>query len=400
MTAPIRDRKVAEQVGASSALALAVSGSASVATAYGMARYGYGLLLPDIQDDLFLAVGTLGAIGSLAYVTYLLATVLVTRCIARVGERATVAGGGLLAVVGTISVAVAQGPLLLGLGVATAGASAGLVNPPFAEAVRRLPPVVRARTLATISCGTGWGVAVAAPIAIVAGDSWRTAYLVFAACAALSTALAVRTLRGRAFPSVAAKAPPRAPGLNRSAPPMVAGAILIGVGSAAFWTFAVDQAHDAGLDQTASRVLLGVAGVTSLVGMAAADLMRRCGARLTFVLSALLEAAAIVTLATAASSFAAVLLAAAVFGAAYNTLAAVSVLWGARIYVDHPSTGVATAIGAQGVGLLCGPVAGGILAQATSLTTALLAGAAVMVAAALCAPPNALFRSQADRHKS
>jgi hypothetical protein len=68
------------------ALALAVAGSATIATAFGMARYGYGLLLPDIQDDLALGATALGAIGTLAYVTYMVAAALVTRSVIRFGE--------------------------------------------------------------------------------------------------------------------------------------------------------------------------------------------------------------------------------------------------------------------------------------------------------------------------
>lgn len=386
MTEPVPNRTAVVQVSGPSPLLLAVAGSATVATAFGMARYGYGLLLPDIQDDLVLGVSTLGVIGSLAYVTYLLATALVTRCVERAGPRATVGGGGLLAVAGTIVVALANGPVLLGAGVAIAGASAGLVFAPFGDAVRRLPPLARARTLATISCGTGWGVAVAAPIAILTGDGWRAAYLGFAACAALSTLLAARTLPGRAaIPEAPAVV---APGRRRSALLMLAAALLIGLGSATFWTFAVDQVRDAGLDQAAGRILLGVAGVTSLSGLAAADIVARLGARLTFVLTALLEAAAIAMIAVAAGNLAAVLFAAATFGVAYNTIVAVTVLWGTGIYGDRPAAGVAAATGAQGTGLLFGPLTGGVLAATTSLTTALLGGATILAAAALLVPGN------------
>jgi predicted MFS family arabinose efflux permease len=396
------DRTVAAQLNAPSALALAVAGSATVATAFGMARYGYGLLLPDIQHDLVLGVSTLGAIGTLAYIAYLLATLLVTRCIARAGERATILLGGLLAVAGTVVVALANGSVLLGLGVAIAGASAGLVYAPFGEAVHRLPSVVRARTLATITCGTGWGVAVAAPIAILTGDAWRVAYFGFAACALLSTLLAARTLPGRtagtpfvpAAPATAPTRAPAAPGRRSSALPMFAAALLIGLGSATFWTFAVDQVRDAGLDQVAGRILLGVAGVTSLSSLAAADIIGRFGARVTFVLTALLEAAAIATIAVAADNLAAVLIAAAFFGAAYNTSIAVTVLWATRIYSGRPSSGLATATGAQGIGLLCGPLAGGILAETTTLTTALLGGATIVAIGALLAPRRDVIHDQ------
>jgi predicted MFS family arabinose efflux permease len=167
---------------------------------------------------------------------------------------------------------------------------------------------------------------------------------------------------------------------------MLAAALLIGVGSAAFWTFAVDQVRDAGLDQAAGRALLGVAGVTSLLAIGAADLIARLGARRTFVLTALLEAAAIATIGVAADNLVAVLVAAAAFGAAYNTIVTVTVLWGTRIYADRPSAGAATAAGAGAAGLLCGPLAGGIAADAAGLTATLLTAAVIVLAAALLAP--------------
>lgn len=369
-----------------SAVSLAVAGSATVASAFGMARYGYGLLLPEIQNNLALGATTLGAIGTGAYAAYVVAAAVVTRCVARAGERTTVVTGGLFAVAGTIVVALANGPALLGVGVAIAGASAGLVYPPFAEAVQRLPAAVRDRTLATINCGTGWGVAIAAPIAILAGDAWRTAYLGFAACAALSTLHVARTLPRRAGVPAPVDPEPAAPGFRRAALPMLAGALLVGLGSAAFWTFAVDQVHHAGLDQTAGSTLLGIAGVTSVLGIGAADVIRRLGDGRTFALTALLEAAAIATVAIAANNLIAVLAAGAAFGAAYNTIVTVTVLWGIRVYPDRPSAGVATAAGGNAIGLLCGPLAGGIAADALGLTATLLAGATVVLAAALFSP--------------
>lgn len=367
-----------------SAAGLAVAGAAAVATAFGMARYGYGLLLPDIQDDLMLGATTLGAIGTLGYVTYMLATLLVARCVAHAGARSTVVAGGLFAVAGTIVVALATGPVLLAAGVGIAGASAGLVYPPFADAVQGLPAAIRARTLATITCGTGWGVAVAAPIAVLAGSSWRAANCGFAGCAVLSTVVAARTLP----PGVGRKArhhhgPVRL--VRRAAAPLLGAAVLIGLGSATYWTFAVDQVRAAGLDQTASRVLLGVAGITSVVAIAAADVTRRLGARWTFVCAALLEAAAIATTGTAPGSMPAVLVAAAVFGATYNTAIAVAILWSAQLYADRPSAGAAAIAGATGIGLLCGPLAGGLMAQTVGLSAALLGGAVLVLAAALLA---------------
>jgi predicted MFS family arabinose efflux permease len=383
---------------------LAIAGSAAVATAFGMARYGYGLLLPDIQDDLVLTATTLGAVGTMAYIAYVGTTSVVSRIVARVGQRATVVAGGLLAVAGTAVIAVTPGPAVLAIGVATAGASAGLVQPPFADAVDRLPATVRARALSTISCGTGWGVAVAAPIAIAAGDAWRSAFLGFAVCATASTLVAAWTLsryrtRDHATRVDAGPGGRRVPRPGRTAVPMLAGALLVGLGSAPFWTFAVDAVRNAGLDQTAGRALLGVAGVTSLLASGAADLINRLGATWTFVLSALVEAAAIATIGLAANDVVAVMVAAAAFGVAYNTIVNVSVLWGTRLYPDQPSAGSAAAVRAQAIGLLCGPLIGGIVADAIGLTATLLGGAAVVAIAALFAPRRDVIQDAVGSHR-
>ncbi|WP_435159401.1 MFS transporter [Amycolatopsis sacchari] len=372
-----------------------MAGSASVATAYGMARYGYGLLLPDIQDNLGLTATVLGAIGTLAYAAYVAMTTLVGRCIVRVGQRATVVAGGLLAVVGTVVIALAHGPALLAAGVGVAGASAGLVHPPFADAVDRLPATIRARTLATISCGTGWGVAVAAPIAIVAGDKWRTAFLGFAACTIASTLFAAHALPRRrnrdrtVHPLTSDSSPPggrRLPRPKRVVTLMRVGALLTGLGSAPFWTFAVDAVREAGLDQTAGRALLGVTGVASILASGVADVIRRLGATRTFVLCALLEAAAIATIGLAPNRLVVVLVAAATFGATYNMLVNVTVLWGTRLYPHQPSAGSAKAVSAQAAGLLCGPLLGGVVADAIGLTATLFGGAAIILVTAFFAP--------------
>jgi len=84
----------------------------------------------------------------------------------------------------------------------------------------------------------------------------------------------------------------------------------------------------------------------------------------------------------------AVLIAAAAFGAAYNTLVATSVRWATRLDPDRPATGVATATGSQGIGLLCGPLTGGLITASTSLTIALLGGAVILLLLAAALAPR------------
>jgi predicted MFS family arabinose efflux permease len=175
---------------------------------------------------------------------------------------------------------------------------------------------------------------------------------------------------------------------------MLASAFLVGLGSAAFWTFAVDRVRHAGLDPAAARALLGVAGITSLLSIGAADLIHRLGVRRTFVLSALLQAAAVATIGLAAHSLLAVLLAAGAFGTTYNTLVAVTVLWGTRLDADRPSAGVAAAVGANAIGLLAGALAGGIIADAVGLSATLVIGGAVLLVAVPLAPRASVIQSE------
>jgi hypothetical protein len=104
------------------------------------------------------------------------------------------------------------------------------------------------------------------------------------------------------------------------------------------------------------------------------DLISVLGVARAFRLLVVVEAAGIALLALApGAAFAS----AALFGAAYNAAVGVQAIVGTRIAAT-PSAGVATVMGANGVGLMLGPVFAGALASATSLGAVLALGAAVV----------------------
>ena len=159
-----------------------------------MARYGFGLLLPDMRAALRLSDAATGAMAAAGYAVYLVVSLRTGRLVARYGPRATVIAGGGCAVAGMLLAAIAPSPLALGAAVAVAGASAALVFPPFADAIAAVVPEPnRAQAFAWVSSGTGAGVAVAAPLAFLAAD-WRLAWVLFAVVAALTTLLAARVV--------------------------------------------------------------------------------------------------------------------------------------------------------------------------------------------------------------
>jgi predicted MFS family arabinose efflux permease len=354
-----------------------------------MARYGYGLLLPDIRREYGLGPALLGAIGTASYVGYLAATVLAGAFAARLGTRRTAVTAGVLAATGMIVAGASRstGPFVAGILVA--GASAGLAFAPFADAAGSVPPAARARVLATINCGTGYGVALAAPIAILAGAAWHSAWLAFATVAVLATLWAAYVLPAGAGSAAGGRDPGygwRAV-LCRRALPLLTGGVLIGLGSSTYWTFAVDHLTVSGsLSSAASRTFLGIVGVASVLATLTADLARRLGPRPTFMATTVAEAAALALLALVPSSLVAAIASAVLFGTAYNATVAIQAIWSAHVFADRPSLGVSAAMAANGAGLLLGPLVAGLLAGPLGLGPVLLAGAGVVAAAGLLAP--------------
>lgn len=202
--------------------AVIASGLAVVGVAFGLSRYGYGLLLPQMRASLGLGLGTLGVIGAGPYASYLAASLAAPRLVARWGLRATVVLGGLAAAGGMLLCAAATGAVSLGVGITLAGASAALVWPPYIAAVEtHLAVGRRPGAHGLINSGTAYGVAVAGPLSLLAGSSWRTAWIVFAGLAVAVTAFSWRSApyaRPPAPYAPAAGTTPTPPG-NTSSPP-------------------------------------------------------------------------------------------------------------------------------------------------------------------------------------
>jgi predicted MFS family arabinose efflux permease len=360
-----------------------------VGTSFGMARYGYGLLLPDIRAAYRLSSGELGLIGAGSSVAYLAATA-VAAVIAKAGARGAVMLGGTCATAGMLLAGLSRSPWLLAAGLLLAGASAGLVYPPFSDIVQRdSDRRRRGRVMSAISSGTGWGVAIAAPVAIVLGGHWRVAWLVFAAIAAAATIWALRVLPpGRAHTARLPRLRPRWFVCRRSAP-LLAGAILVGLASAVYWTFAVDLVRGAGaLSVAESSGFLAVVGVASAAGVVAGDATLRLGAAPTYVAAVAAEALALVLLALAPGALALAALSAVLFGLGYNVALTLQALWSTRVFANRPSAGLAGVMFLNSAGLLIAPPIAGVLADGVGMRAVFAGATALLAAAALLRPPR------------
>src|SRR5688572_13393688 len=284
-------------------MSVLVPGAAMIAVTFGLARYGYGLLLPDMRAETGMTAATAGLISSAAYASYLVANVGVVQLASRWGPRLAVGGAAALAALGMLAIAVADGVVLIAVGVLVAGAAAGLAFPPYADIVdREVAPGRRDMVWSTISSGTGWGVALAGPIAIVAGDQWRAAWAVFVVLAVAVGVLATVNAPAHDGDQL------RRPQLSLSwffcprSRPLLISAVLVGGGSSTWWAFSVDAMRSAGLDATPARIVYAACGAAMLLASFSGLVFERRGLRWSYLGSTALLAASLALLAVATAN--------------------------------------------------------------------------------------------------
>ncbi|MFZ0140889.1 MAG: MFS transporter [Aeromicrobium sp.] len=380
-------------------MSVLVPGTLMIAVTFGLARYGYGLLLPDMRAEIGMSAGAAGLISSAAYASYLVANIGVVGVTTRWGARVAVGSAAAFAALGMAAIAVAQGVVALAVGVLLAGAAAGMAFPPYADIVDLDVPERRRDVVwSTISSGTGWGVALAGPVAIVAGEQWRTAWVVFVVLAVAVGALSVFLAPARTSEQL------RRPQLSLGwffcprSRPLLLSAVLVGGGSSVWWAFSVDAMRNAGLDATPARIVYAVCGAAMLLASFSGVVFERRGLRPSYLGSTALLAASLGLLAAATSNVVAVLVAAVLFGAFYATVIAAHGIWSATVFAGHPAAGLAAYSTALTLGTLAGPVVAGIAIQYGGYAPTLIGAAAVTVAAIPFCPPSPARREILAAH--
>ncbi len=376
-------------------------GVAMIAISFGLARYGYGLLLPEMRAEYAMGADAAGLISSGSYFSYLVANASVVWVLARYGARVAVGLAAGLAAVGMAAIAGANSVPGLALGVIVAGAAAGLAYPPYAELVQsNVAAPKRDTAWAVISSGTGWGVAVAGPIAIVAGDQWRLAWSGFVVLAVLAGVLAVR-LAPDSEPRVRASRPqlrwtwffcPRSR-------PLLLSAVIVGLTSSIWWAFGVDAMRAGGVDPTTARIAYAACGVASVLASFSGAAYDRLGLRAGYLLGCGLLAVALAVFGLATGQVPAALASAMAFGVFYCAIIAAQGIWSSRVFADHPAAGLAAVNTALTVGTLLGPTLAGIALEQLGYGRILIGAALLTVAALPFCPPSARRAEMLARHE-
>lgn len=361
-------------------LRIGAVGFGLIAVCYGFARFAFGLFLPQIDAELSLGASISGVISGGSFAGYCLAIVASAILTERIGARAVAVGAALVAAVGMAGIALAPSPLILAIAVLVAGSSTGLASPPMAAAVAAaLRESQRNLTNTVINAGVSAGVALSGPIALAIEGQWRLAFGAFAAVAlmlAVAAAISLPASRGRGSPG-------DMPPMTRPVVCLICASFLMGAASTAVWSFGGELvSQQLGWGATQTGLLWTCIGVGGLAGASAGTLVGRFGLdRVHWAFLGLMTASILaVGLGLGPVS---VLVAGAVFGAAYVMLTGVYLVWGTYALPDRPATGlmvgfltiaVGQTVGAPLFGvLMAGPGAGPAVICFAGI--ALLAGA-------------------------
>ncbi|HVF00679.1 MAG TPA: MFS transporter [Rubrobacteraceae bacterium] len=375
---------------------LVAPGLAMIATTYGLARFAYGLFLPEMRQAFGLSETVLGLIGAGSYVGYCVAIIIALVFTSRVGPRFMVVVAGVVAVVGMAAVAGAPTTWVLALGVLAAGSSSGLASPPMGEAVvRSIHQEFQDRANALINSGTSIGVALSGPAALLLAEQWRLAWAAFA-----SIGLFVLVWNARVMPpkplsggpldeTEAGDVPRLSVRYLTGAKSMLLYAAATGVGfaSAAYWTFSRDFVVQTGdLSVAGSTLFWTVIGVSGIAGGLAGDLIRRLGLTRAFRASLLCMAAAVGLLAATPDVLLLAYLSATLFGSTYIMLTGIILVWSVSVFHERPSAGLGAAFLLLAVGQILGSLIAGVVAGAAGLALTFWAFAGVAVLSALIRP--------------
>lgn len=376
---------------------LILSSMGLIAATYGLARFGYGLFLPQFQAAFDLDGATAGMIQAGSFLSYCLAA-----AIAVPGPRwprALVVGAGASASLGSALIAMAPNATALGIGVVVAGAGAGFATPGTVGLISRLVGEAgRERAQTTVNSGTGVGLVAAGLLLAATTENWRTGWIIIAVTATLATIATLTSARSgdprpaprSGEPAAIARPRPRDfLALRR----VVAIALCSGAGSAAVWTFgrtALDGASPGSFPAQSYSVTAWILlGAMSVAGALAARLVQRWSLTVAWSVTNLTMLLGTVGIGLLPGQPVIAFAAISLFGVGYTAMTGVLIIWAMRLTPHTPAASTVVLFVALALGQAMGAWLLGALQDFSSTSVMFLAATAIG-AVAIAAQPRSV----------
>lgn len=365
--------------------ALVMTGFSLIAITYGMARFAWGLMMPDVMHTIPLTPRISGVLSASSFAAYCVAVMLAPMLTSRAGPRFSAMVGALCAATGLLLLASAASPWLLGLGLFIAGLSAGLASPALADAVsQRIESRQQPQMNTAINAGTSMGIMLSVPILFWLPGGWRAACALFALLALICILPVWRQLPGK---SDAARHSSWLSTLRqRSLQRLIVIALISGIASAAWWSFGPDLLHHIDVNASVVSLLWLVGGAAGILGALTGPMAKWIGMNAVYRLS--LCGMSLLLLLLALSHHYAWWLfpAVALGGAAYVTLSGVLLVWGAEATAHSPASGVGILFFMLAAGQVIGSLLFGQVYASAGAASALLLFAALPLAMLFLTP--------------
>ena len=364
--------------------AVGIGGAAVVGVAFGMARYAYGLTLPDVRSEFGLSELLLGLIASGTFAGYLIGLLAVPRLSARRGPRAPTTVGAVCGVVGAAGVALAPSSWVLAVAVVLSGSAAGWVWAPYSDIVTEVVPRRHQRTLlAEITTGTSLGLVGLAGLALVgAVTSWRLTWASIAIAAAVAAVVNLRAVPRLDDGDGDRDDTPRRSLWRRAMVPPLVYSVLYFAAVTVYFTYASDALRSGGLAAWTTPALFAVIGVGGLVGLTTGWMSRAVGTTAVGIGSVWVVSGALVLLGQGRASLPLTLLSGLLLGLGYMVGSSLLAIWTAQVAEDRPGDGFTMALVVGAVTSIAAPAGMGALIPVFGLPQMLLAVAAVTVVGA------------------
>lgn len=364
-----------------------IAGIAIIAVSYGLALYSYGLLLPDMRGDIGLDLATAGIIASAAYISYLASTFASLMLTATRGPTPSMLIGGLAATIGMGILGITTDGLSMALGTIIAGASPGWVNPAVPDFVKRnVSPAQQSSALTRINAGTGIGVMLAGPVALLAGSFWRMAWLAFALLALVATIGTLVMSRNSTDPTHSHQPFELRRALARTgARPATLVALLLGLSISVYWTYAAELITMDDVNTISKELLWVIIGVSGIAGMHTGLLVHRYGLQRMLQISSIGQGLSIGML-TLSHLPAVTILSGILFGVCFIFMTGLIAMWSVSLFYDHPSIGHGMTLLMIGTGQIIGPTIVGRLQGIFGLEAMFLIAMGLMFVASQLRP--------------
>ncbi|WP_133173915.1 MFS transporter [Staphylococcus agnetis] len=338
---------------------ITVVGLLMIALTYGIARFGFGLLIPSISKDLNISSTAVGLISSSSYLAYCIAIVLSSIYTSRIGSKKFLTLSGLAAVMGMLLITTSSNSFMLAIGVFLAGSSTGFASPSLGSIVNlNLREDEKNKSNTWINAGTGFGILISGPLSFLMGDNWRNIYVIFI-IVGIVIFISNLIFIPKSQSHVENTKNYKIISIFKLGLKIIISSFILGFCSSIYWTFSkayIDQFNT----NNESILFWMIVGISGIIGGFSSSIEEKIGIRKTYLIVVIMISLAILLITVQPSNIILIDISAFIFGSSYILLTGIYILWGIKIFPKEHSIGIGLPFLVLAIGQLVGSSVSGL----------------------------------------